>query len=77
MSWSAVDYAAALRNKGLWCTGRQDHVEILLQEQFPPLGANIQEFKPSIILDRDGQILMWYLPGILCPVRQVSWFAVH
>jgi hypothetical protein len=48
-----------------------------LQEQFPPLGVNIQEFKPSIILDSEGRILMWYLPGILSPARQVSWSSVH
>ena len=71
-SWSAVAYAAALQSKGSRCTGQQAHIENALMNEFPPLARNYQEFKPSIILDNEGRILMWYLPGILSRTRQVS-----
>ena len=28
--------------------------------------------KPTTIVDQHGRILVWYLPGILCPDRTVS-----
>ena len=73
MSWSVVDYAAALCKKGTRCTGCQAHIEKALLVQFPPLARTSQEVRPCIILDNEGRILMWYLPGIISLTHQVSW----
>jgi hypothetical protein len=69
--WSVVDYVEALRNVGPRCTGQQDKVENKLMESFPPCESTLLS-APTVICDRDGLVMAWYLPGILSPQRQVS-----
>ena len=75
--WNDDDYCASLssRQRGLKLDA-EDHlltifpplcpVEDILANQFPIL------LDPAIITDDAGHILMWYLPGLLSPARQVS-----
>ena len=45
--------------------------EIRLLEKYPPLNG-VKISKPCIIVDKQGIIMLWYLPGILNDSRQVS-----
>lgn len=45
--------------------------------EFPPIkNALSREDRPLVITDADGRLLVWYLPGLLSPERQVCprWF---
>jgi hypothetical protein len=45
--------------------------EIRLLEKYPPLNW-VRISKPCIIIDKQGIIMLWYLPGILNEPRQVG-----
>ena len=45
--------------------------EIRLLEKYPPLNG-VKILKPCIIVDKQGIIMLWYLPGILNDSRQVN-----
>lgn len=45
--------------------------EASLRRRYPPLDG-VTDSKPCIIVDMQGIILAWYLPGILTDYRQVS-----
>jgi hypothetical protein len=49
-----------------------DNLEEILRKNFKPLKVNHLEITPCTIADRHGQVLLWYLPNILRPERQVS-----
>ena len=56
-------------------TGRTrlpDDTEIKLQSQYKPIYSEpILSVRPGIVTDLFGKILVWYLPSILHPDRQV------
>jgi hypothetical protein len=62
-----VDVLATL---GKRCTGVQEHVESELFERFPP-GQTVITADPCVIIDSEGFILLWFLPGLLKPKRRV------
>ena len=49
--------------------------EASLRQRYPPLNGATASI-PCIIVDMDGVILTWYLPGILTDSRQVGLFAL-
>jgi hypothetical protein len=56
---------------GSRCTGQQRHVEDRLLKLFPP-GVNEMVDTPCVVVDLDGVILLWYLPGLVSLKRGVS-----
>jgi hypothetical protein len=67
--WDVRRYADHI---GLKYTGINDQYEETLQRMFKPLKVDHLEIAPCIITDRHGHILLWYLPNILRPERQVA-----
>jgi hypothetical protein len=70
-NWSVKDYVEELKN---WprCTGMNDTLEAELIKRFPPVEKQERdEYLPCTIGDKDGYVMMWYLPGILSEHRQV------
>ena len=50
-------------------------VECKLKAKFPPLFHDpTLHIVPGIVVDKFGKVLVWYLPGILQPARQVNLF---
>jgi len=70
MGWSVRDYLAGLQEKGKRCSGLQEKVEESLRQMFPP-GKTEKMCRPGVIVDSEGVILVWFLPGLLCSRRQV------
>ena len=70
MSWSATDYVAELGRRYKQCRGRNEDVEAEFLRLFP---AGDREFRASsyVVVDKDGRILLWYLPGLLGREHQV------
>lgn len=70
MSWSAQEYAEALPPRP---HGRNGPVEDDLEKKYPPAFEHpVPTLRnPHTVIDRDGRIIAWYLPGILTPARQV------
>ena len=74
--WTMHEY---LKELGGTARGKvKEAREIALKGMFPPgpdftQGEVIRE--PTIIMDRDGNILVWYLPGVLSRDAEVqmSW----
>jgi len=64
--WSVIDYIEDL----------QRHAGPLNEErrskQFPPCGLGELEAEACVVVDVNGIILFWYLPGLLSPKRQVG-----
>ena len=56
---------------GLKYSGMNDNHEEMLQKTFKPLKVDHLEITPCTITDRHGQVLLWYLPNVLRPERQV------
>jgi hypothetical protein len=52
-------------------SGINDNLDEMLKKIFKPLKDNHLQITPCTIADRHGQILLWYLPNILRPERQV------
>ena len=71
MSWSVVEYVEALRGMGTRCTGTQDHIENPLRERFPPAVPQ-HIVGPCVMVDSEGIILLWFLPGLMSLKRQVG-----
>lgn len=71
LSWAGPDYVAAMPARP---SGRNAGVEEQLSKAFPPLHCRPFPLvsRPSIILDSAGNILTWYLPGLLSNERQVN-----
>lgn len=71
MPWCAKDYLSSLPSRP---NGFHGSVEEAIEINFPP--AEKKPFptlsKPAIIVDKNGIILVWYLPEALGQNRQVS-----
>ena len=67
MNWSINDYIDILK------IGGQEAEEKLLR-MFPP-GETELINSPCVIVDKNGKILLWYLPQVISPKRRVSKFA--
>ncbi|CAA7266454.1 unnamed protein product [Cyclocybe aegerita] len=66
LDWSIADYSHFLEVQSPCSTGRNETLEAKLQTRFPPLNASRNlETQPFIVVDKEGHIVMWYLPGIL------------
>jgi hypothetical protein len=70
-AWTVHQYMVELTRLGKRCTGMQDRVEGELNDLFPP-AATVAIAEPCVIVDSDGIILLWFLPGLLNKKRQVS-----
>jgi hypothetical protein len=70
MPWSAKQYLCELRRLGKRCTGMQEHVERELLELFPPVVTETV-VEPCVVVDSEGIILLWFLPGLLNVNRKV------
>jgi hypothetical protein len=82
IDWDATRYAHRLPRKILKPeTQAAKNSEASLRSIYPPqsdletAGATISS--PCIVVDMDGIILTWYLPGILNESRQVRSFDFH
>jgi hypothetical protein len=64
MNWSVEEYLEGLKKGG-------KGLEETLLQNFPP-GETELITVPAVILDRNGKILLWYLPRLLGRERQVS-----
>lgn len=69
--WDVQRYAdhINLKNTGI---GRDDQEEALSRMFKPVENAPTLEVRPCTITDRHRRILLWYLPNILTPERQVN-----
>lgn len=56
---------------GVKYPGTTSDREETMQKRFKPLKTNHLEITPCTITDRHGRLLVWYLPNILRPERQV------
>ncbi|KAF7967721.1 hypothetical protein HWV62_33317 [Athelia sp. TMB] len=70
MSWSAQEYAEALPPRP---HGHDGPVESDMERKYHPAFAHPVPtlHTPHTVIDRDGRIIAWYLPGILTKARQV------
>jgi hypothetical protein len=66
MTWSVDDYLEVLKTGG-------KEVEETLLRMFPPKNSEMID-RPCVIVDRDGKILLWYLPRLIGPGRRVGIF---
>lgn len=70
--WDVRRYADHI---GLKYSGMNNELEESLRRIFKPLKDSHLQISPCTIADRHGQVLLWYLPNVLRPERQVSMFA--
>lgn len=72
MEWDVTRYAERLPKKfSVSGTERSQAIEASLRRRYPPLNG-VTASTPCIIVDMQGIILAWYLPGILTDSRQAS-----
>jgi hypothetical protein len=72
VEWDITCYAEWLPKKSLQLGTKASHAkEVSLRQQYPLLNG-VMASTPCIIVDMQGIILAWYLPGILTDSRQVS-----
>ena len=69
-NWLVTDYIAELQRRGKCCNGQQTKVEAEMEKMFHPCQREKID-DPCIIVDKEGVILLWYLPGMLSWSRQV------
>jgi len=68
--WSADDYVGDLTVRQ---TGQNAKVEGKLLKKYPPIfGCTRYEMQPCTVKDKEGNIMLWYLPGALTKQRSVS-----
>lgn len=70
MGWSVLDYLAELGRRNKVCRGRNEKLELELLRLFPPRPSE-KEYTPCVVVDVEGRILLWYLPGLLALKQQV------
>jgi hypothetical protein len=70
VSWSIVDYLAELGRRNKRCRGTNEELERELLRLFPPLDSELV-CAPCVVVDSEGRILLWYLPGLLALKSQV------
>ena len=74
-NWRANDYVADLTERA---TGQNAKVEKGLLKKYPPIfSSNKYQMQPCIVKDKDGYIMMWYIPGAVTAQRTVSLWFVH
>jgi hypothetical protein len=66
-----VDYLAELRRRNKRCRGTNERLEREMLRMFPPLESELVS-APSVVVDSEGRILLWYLPGLIGLKRQVT-----
>ena len=73
--WTPTEYMASLP---VGATGHNKEEEKALMKKFPPgpdFGVLENWFsRVATILDKEGTILLWYLPGVVSKNAQVSEF---
>jgi hypothetical protein len=75
MGWDITRYADMLPKKILTPGSKASNKkEASLKQRYPPLNG-VTASKPCIVVDMQGIILTWYLPGILTDSRQAGLFA--
>ena len=62
-----ADKALSARN-----SGQDEAQEKKLTERFQPPDIGGLKVNPLVITDKDGEILLWYLPDIISKKRAVS-----
>jgi len=70
MSWSVVDYVVELNRRSKRCIRQNETLEQDLLRLFPLCTTELVSV-PCVVVDSEGIILLWYLPGLLCGQRQV------
>src|SRR5258708_28535968 len=76
VGWDVTCYAERLlRKPSKSGTKASNEREASLKWQYPPLNE-VTASMPCIIVDMQGIIMAWYLPGILTNSRQVSLFTL-
>ena len=76
MEWDVTRYADRLPKTNSKSGKEAAKVnEASLRRRYPPLNG-ITASIPCIIVDMDGVILTWYLPGIVTGSRQVGLFTL-
>jgi hypothetical protein len=68
--WTVSEYIRELCWKGAHCNGRQEKLEAEMEQAFKPSKAE-KISDPCVITDKEGIILLWYLPGLLSRTGQV------
>jgi hypothetical protein len=75
VGWDVTHYAERLlRKPSKLGTKASNKREASLKRRYPPLNGDTASM-PCTIVDMQGIIMAWYLPGILTDSRQVSLFA--
>ena len=69
--WSVNQYVIELWQRGNRVSGFQKLLEEEMKSLFKPCKAELID-SPYVVVDTEGWILVWYLPGFLGPQRQVS-----
>ena len=62
MNWTVQEYVAELRRRNNRCRGRNEALEAVMMELFPPDEEELVA-DPCVVVDSEGTILMWYLPS--------------
>ena len=76
VGWDVTRYAERVPKKSSNSgTKASKEKEASLKRRYPPLNG-VTASMPCIVVDMQGIILTWYLPGILTGSRQVSLFAL-
>lgn len=70
MPWRAADYAKSIPGNS---TGRKEDIEAKLLAMFPVVFDPPKLFPavPATVVDRDGVVVMWYLPEVLTAAQRV------
>lgn len=71
MNWSVVDYLAELGRRNKRCRGTNAALELEMLRLFPPPESELIS-APCVVVDSEGRILLWYLPGLIGLKRQVT-----
>ena len=71
LQWSVNQYVTELWQRGNRVSGFQEWLEEEMEKLFKPCEAELID-SPCVVVDTEGWILVWYLPGLLEPWRQVS-----
>ena len=70
MKWQVSEYMAELGARSKACRGRNEKLEREMARLFPPRESE-KEYNPCVVVDLEGIILLWYLPGLLALKQQV------
>jgi hypothetical protein len=71
MTWSVQEYTDELRRNSPRCSGQNENLEERILRMFPPTEKELVVL-PAVVTDKNGLVLLWYLPGLLSRRRRVS-----